>query len=193
MNSLRAMLVCVAVILGIALWVCGSGSGAPAGSNPLLDTSKPDTWKAAVVKAQGDLDQIGLELMTIAKDDKAPREDRRLAVTLLGELGTRPSLEFLVDNVTLALPLEARRGDEDYARGFPCMYALRTTGWGGAEAIMKSLGRTRSGEELMLLTTAIRRILGPSLAMAVVDDAISNTRDAIRTRNLTAMKTHLMG
>jgi len=132
--------------------------------------------------------------MAVAKDEKVAGETRRKAVFLVGSIGTPDALAFLAENIALKIPLGAT--EEDPGSGFmqtPCLYTIRSKGWAGGQAIMHSLKKTRSSRELMYLSSALQACLGERLARAAVDDALIQTRESVRTKNLTAIKTYLGG
>jgi hypothetical protein len=138
MIAIRFAVVCGAILAATALCVRGassgtSDSGALHAEARILDSSQPTSWIGVVERSSGELDKAANELAAIAKDEKQPREARRTAINLLGQIRTRGSLQFLAENVALRLPLDVRMG-QDNIKEMPCAYALGSAGWGGGRS-----------------------------------------------------------
>ena len=114
--------VCLTCAVGVIHGLQPSaGPGLP--ERVLLAKDEPATWEPAIRKAQGDLDAIGNILMDVALDKERGDEDRRNAIALIGKIGSDKCLDFLVANVSLAIPLKCFGGG-DFTRATPCTYAL---------------------------------------------------------------------
>ncbi len=159
-----------------------------------IDPADPASWKAGVAAASRNLDSVVNALVSIAKDEKRSDEDRRNAIFLLGDIETKESLSFLIDNIGLNLRLRLESGDEDRLKGKPCQYAMFMGGsWKTAQAIMASLDGAKSKPEIRRLGLVLRALLGKRFARAVVDAELSQVRYPTpqRKKNLEGVRPYL--
>lgn len=163
---------------------------------PAIDVNKPQSWDFTVPHSREKLDALARALIAIAKDDKTDIEIRRDAIRLLGKISNNDSLTFLVANVTLKLPVRRVLGDEDVAKMWPCLQALmsdRSDNWDVPKAVFESLGSPKSDVELVYLSSAVEKILGPTVTRQLIDDELSKRPEPTRKKNLDAMKKLLSG
>src|SRR5438067_1507711 len=94
----------------VAVWCCAAvlftasiGHAAPPdeAGEPTLNAAKPETWKAAVNRANDSLRRIAASLEAIVEDTKRTADERRRAVFALGRLGSPESVNYLVRHVSL--------------------------------------------------------------------------------------------
>jgi hypothetical protein len=191
MKTFKAMTIVCTVLVGILLY----RSSSAAGGNPTsttVDAPRPETWDTEIERIEKETAKIAEEAIRVAKDRKQPAEIRRKAVFTLGKLKTKKSLAFLVDNISLHVPMETIKGDEDTMKETPCMYVLWKGDWNTAKAVLDGLwAKDKTKTELLFFTEILKRILGERLAVAAVDDALFRTRDTQHKKNLTAIKTFL--
>ncbi len=196
MNSIRRVkMTSVLVALIASLAVAATSVAAESAKVVAIDPARPDTWAAAVAALVRQEYALTDGLITVAKDEKRTPEDRRKAVFTLSALRNRHSLEFLIENVSLKLPMPNNGGQEDPLKEAPCAYVLAEgADWGTAQAIILcDDDRTRTPRDLMLLAHALELILGKDLAIAAVSDTLQHRVPPIGSwrKNLTGIKTYL--
>jgi hypothetical protein len=192
MNRIGAGIgVCVvAVALGmfIAIRTMEGAATEPAG----LDATKPATWEAGVAAINDRLDQAAQALIALAQDASRAREERRQAIFLLGRIKSDQSVQFLIANVSLRLPVDVIMGDEDMAKMFPCQLALETDGdWNVAKTVLYALKTSRSADDVMRLTSVVERILSRPLAIVAVDNMAKGS-SGVWKENLSAAKAQMV-
>ena len=120
----RVFVVVLAVLVGGFFLVTGAEEPAPRKKPPPFDPKKPASWEKAVRQRAGELDKVAGALIKVAKDKTRSKDDRRKAITLLGEIGNKRCISFLVANMRMELPLKFIVTDTDRIRQRPCTYAL---------------------------------------------------------------------
>ncbi len=189
-TSSTILLVCLSMW---AIGVCGAGSASDSPlEKPVIDIAKSDTWEASVKLANDNMGKIAAALIAVAKDEKRPVEERRRAILLLGRIGNRESLGFLIGNVSLRLPINIGSGDEDRLKKTPCLHALCGGDWRAAQAILASLDEPRSETDLMYLAYPLERILFRDVALAAVERQLLQKPNEVRKKNLQILKKFLL-
>ena len=138
-----------------------------------FEAENPETWEAAVNGAQQHLREVSGALISVAKDEKRSDDDRRTAIFVLGTIDNKESLDFLIENITLVLPIDIGDTEEDRLKMTPCRYALMMGGsWKAGQAVMASLDAPKSKHERLLLATVLSMCLTKNVALAAVDQAL---------------------
>ncbi len=161
-----------------------------------IDPANPATLEAGVAAARRNLDELVRTLISIAKDEKRSEEDRRNAIFLLGDMETKESMAFLIDNIGLDMPLKIVRGDGDMVKGKPCEHSMRRSGsWKTAQAVLASLDGAKSNPKLSRLGRVLRTHLGRRFARAVIDEELSQAKYLTpqRRKNLEAIRPYAVG
>ena len=157
-----------------------------------MDPADPKTWEPAIDQCKAALSPIAKALMAIAKDEKRSNDDRRQAVLLLGKIGSPESLEFLIGNVTMIIPMRNTIGPEDMLKETACVYALGEGGvgdWNVPKAIIQSLRKPKTQEELRCLFMGMTvRGFGPGVNWALLRQQLGNMPEPTYRENLLAMK-----
>jgi len=159
-----------------------------------IDLAKPDTWEADVARIKRDQDEIAKALISAIKDKERPIEERRKAVFLLGEVHSKESIDFLIQEVSLRLPMRVVFGDEDSVKETPCFYVLAHKGdWNTARAILYAVNVPKPPRDLLHLATVLETLLRKVVAVAAVDQMIEQeTRShTVWWKNLTVIRTHV--
>lgn len=179
MNRTIVIMLVVGCAVGVGIVFCAdesakTGKSTPA-AVPAIDASKrPKDWGQNVKDAQKILDGMATDLIAIAKDEKRPADHRLAAIRLLGRIGNWRALQFLVSNVSVKI--EPLAGGGYIGPWRPCRHRLVQLGLPGAQAIFKTLRRTKVSEEDMEnLAIALRGIFDTGkAAQAVVYEKVRN-------------------
>jgi hypothetical protein len=167
---------------------------------PAAEEDRLGVWEQRAAEAQKTLRNVTHELIALVEDTKASKEERWRAVLALGRLGTRESLEFLVDHVSLRiLPPHWKQMGGDEATDWPCFWALTNlpNGWEGSgrnwnlpQVILRATSKPRTEDELWryahllkigLDTRFCKNAFGDSSrALAVVTVELANESQASR-------------
>ena len=185
-----ALLLCLAV--PVVVLCAASTTKTSAKARPGIDVGKPDTWEGSIKRANQNLSEIADALISVAKDERRPAAERRKAIFLLGNIGSRKSLAFLIENVPLPLPMPITIGDEDLLKETPCVYALCKGDWNAAEGILDSLRKPKSKTDIMLLAHPLERVLSRKVAIAAVEEGLSQKPTKAHKANLESMKKFLL-
>jgi len=159
-----------------------------------IDPSKPKSWEGAIDKLNDGVRVATQSLSSVAKDKSRTDEERRQAILLLGKVGSKESLEFLVANVSIRIPVPIILGDEDALRETPCLYALTVNhrgNWNAAKVVFDSLDSQKTKDDLMHLAVVLRRILGPNLSQRIVEDELTKGPKPERRKNLESIRESL--
>jgi len=192
MKTMSTILVLSLVTLAIVF--CGAQSASSRlAEAPIIDIAKPDTWEARVKRANEDIAQIARSLISVAKDKKRPVEERRKAILLLGSVRNKESIEFLIANVSLRLPMRRILGDRDAMLETPCTFVLHQGGWNTAKAVLDSLAKPRPNADLLRIYGVFKRNLTRKRAIAIVDVELEKLvgSENIYKKNLKTIKTYL--
>jgi len=193
----RSRLACCVCALALGgLWVGAGGEGPASRPSPAgMDPADPKTWEPAIDQCKAALSPIAKALMAVAKDEMRSNDDRRKAVVLLGEIGSPESLQFLIDNVTMRIPMQTYLLAEDWVKEMACAYALSEGGtgdWNMPKAVMQSLHKPKTKEELRYLRRGLCvRGFGPNVTWALLRQELGNMPEPTYRENLLAMKTML--
>lgn len=199
---MRSLSRSLAVALFLLTCVCGqramSGEAAAPEQQVPPAAKNPAAWRGAIERAQANLDAAAQALIAVAQDAQRPREERRQAVMLLGKIGNRRSLEFLVENIGLYLPLEIVTGDGDELRQHPSAYALlpqreADRNWNAVAAMFSWLNqqRTRRTQELVNSARVLRRNCGRDVARVLVAHHLSKAKNPKAVTNLKTVQKFL--
>ncbi|MDK1031493.1 MAG: hypothetical protein QGD94_05765 [Planctomycetia bacterium] len=192
MKVLSIILVSCFVVGAFAFIGVGLAAQEKPAAAKALDPAKPDTWEASVNDARRELGKIAKALIAVAKDEGRSNDDRRKAIFLLGKMGNKESIDFLIANVSLRIPMVFRLTEEAQAKETPCMYVLqKARNWNVAKAILESLKVQRPQLDLAYLSLALDRILTRRVAIAAVEQRSLQTRNRIWKENLATLKTFL--
>jgi len=159
-----------------------------------IDLAKPETWEAGVARIKQDQEEIAKALISVAKDKERPIEERREAVFLLGEVHSKESIDFLIQEVSLRLPMRILSGDGDFVKETPCFYALAFKGdWNTARAILYAVNVPKPPRDLLHLYKVLETLLGEDVAVAAVDQTIKQEAQSqsVWRENLTVIRAHL--
>ena len=159
-----------------------------------VEEVKTDAARANLKAALGQLQpgqgapEAAQALIATAQDASRPREERRQAIFLLAKTRTPESVQFLIDNVSLRIPMSIALGDEDMAKSWPCRRALiEDEDWGMAKAVLDALKAPRPAEDVMHMSYVLERILSRPLALAAVD-CMERGSTGVWRDNLSAVK-----
>jgi hypothetical protein len=173
-----------ALAAGIPWLAAGGIAAKPAGT----DMARIEALNADVEAAQRKLGEAAQALIATAQDPSRPREERRQAIFILGKIKSPESVQFLIDNVSLRIPMSIALGDEEMAKSWPCCQALiEGEDWGMAKAVLDALGRPRSAEDVMHMAYVLERILSRPIALVAVDNMAKESTGALK-ENLAAVK-----
>ncbi len=168
----------------------GSAASKPA-ERPAIDAAKPDTWEANINHVTNKLDQIAKALIAVAKDEKRPNEERRKAILLLGKIRNKESLDFLISNVSLRIPVFH---SFELPLETPYRYALCKRDWNIAKAVLDSLKKKpKSKTDLLHLSSVLRATLTKERAIAIVDVELRKLRisENVYKKNLKIVRVYL--
>ena len=200
MKNLHQIIVTVIIVfvcLGTILPITGAEKPAtkPAPkAETAIAPAKPETWDTAIAKVKKDQDALAEVLIAVANDEKRSDEDRRKAIYGLGEIRNKQSLAFLMNNVSLRILMDRMRGAEDFVKLTPCQYMLRKGDWNTAKAILDGLwGKDKTKKDLLLLGSALKRILGSKKLVLVAIDTMTSYRppQEDNNKNVTFIRTYL--
>ncbi len=180
-------------LLGAALFAISLAWGQGQSSTGVIDVSRPETWERTASEARGRLDRIVEALIDVAEDEKSSEQDRVKAIGLLGEIGNKESLDFLVSKVLLRVNLFRIGPSEDELRNFPCMYAMKQMGkdWAVAQAVLRSFDQPKSEIEIAFLNRHFVDIMRPYVAAGIVTLELYKEPTGHRKKNLTELKKRL--
>ncbi len=183
------LLLCLAVP---AVVFYGEGATAKAAETPMFDVAKPDAWEAAINRPRKDLSKIAEAFISVGNDQERPPDVRRKAVLLLGKIRDKRSLDFLISNVSMHIPKMKLLGAEALLET-PCMYALYTGDWNTAKAVLDSLEKPKSKEDLLRLSAVLESTLTRDHAQAIVDVELAKLISVVNTRkeNLKIIKDYM--
>jgi hypothetical protein len=174
-------------VLGVACAGTARSDVAPA-ARAAIDVEKPDSWDAAVNAADEHRAAIVKALTAVVADKKRPPEARQKAVALLGQMNDRAALSFLIDNVSLNIPVQFIQSG-DLTAAFQCQYALGKGNWFTVQTILESLGKERPEQDVRRLCFAAMRVLPKEVLAAVTDRELHQDRfGPVGRKNLTAWK-----
>jgi hypothetical protein len=185
-SKLVLIVLCTLLLLLILGAKCEKDdSGTDDGREPgirdeLLDLSEPGSWDLAVKNEHERARKIAEKLISIAQDKQRPNDDRRRAINLLARLGNDKSLEFLVANIDIYIPLEKIKGDEDEIRQRPCTYALSgirsgIMNWNVVPLILAQLREPTVNQKAKLIDFAfiLGAVCGERTAHAIIGHEVS--------------------
>lgn len=109
MNTLPACAIHL-IVLVTAAQAQAEETQKPSGSGP-LDLRNPQSWDAAYSREADTIDGMVKQLISAALDRRARKAERRQAIELIGRIGNRTALEFLVEHVSLELGEVVHTGD----------------------------------------------------------------------------------
>lgn len=156
-----------------------------------LNLSKPETWEKEVQNAKENLARITVALTFVASDKTRSPDDRRKAILLLGQIDNKDSVEYLVSNIALELPLADGTDDDAKLRQRPCVLALATSykgRWKAAKVVLKALESSRSEKQLENCAEALKRMVGVNVALIFVEGALTKARSDHHKSNLEFVK-----
>jgi len=141
----------------------------------------------------------GNVMATISLIDKKsnPVEQRRLAVFDLGKQaagGNMRAMQYLVTNISLRLPMNTIKGDEDRLKETPCWFALETYCRGQetvSNCILAELDRDYSDQNLAKLAHVLERVEGRKAALKRIAKEIKGKHKAKVTANLKRIEERL--
>ena len=156
----------------------------------VIDVGRPETWELTVSEARGRVDRIVEALIDVARDEKHSEQDRVKAIGLLGEIGNKECLDFLVSHYGLQVNLFRMGPSEDELRNFPCMYAMKQMGkdWAVAQAVLRSFDPPKSEMEIAFLNRHFVDIMRPYVAAGIVTLELYKEPTGHRKKNLTELK-----
>jgi hypothetical protein len=160
-------------------------------TTPPIDITKPDSWEAVINHARNNLSNLAKILISVAEDKERSNEERRKAIFILGKVGNKESIDFLITYISLRLPMERIKGDEDMLKETPSKYALSefsVGNWNVAVAILAALDTPRPQTDLMNYAFFLKRILGGKSALMLTTHELENNPETTRRKNLEAIK-----
>jgi len=190
MNALYRPGVFSLFLLGAALLVVSLVWGQDRVATSAIDVSRPDTWDRTVSEASDRMSGIVSALIDVAKDEKRTQMDRDKAIGLLGRIGGKESLAFLLSHSFLMVHLFSESTEEGQLRNRPCMYAIHKMGrdWAVAQAILRSFDRPRTELEVGYLSRRFIYIMQPEVAARIVDREVAEKPTGDREKNLMYLK-----
>ncbi len=150
-------------------------------------------WESDARRQMMAHDDLAEKLIAIAEDRKRSHHERRQAILMLGRMGNESSLEYLVANLHVKIPLLlSSGGDGDRILETPCVYALAgfdargDRNWNAARVcvreIRKPVARTRT--ELRDFAIVLRTVCGHAIAGAMLSAEGKKHLDANARTNL---------
>lgn len=184
MGSVSLLTSSAALLLAGLVWGQGAASVDP------IDAGKPDTWDQAVLEANDHVSRVARALILVAKDEKRTAEDRAKAIGLLGKIGNKESLDFLVSNTSLELSLRVGGGHVESMKRTPCLYAIFMSGrnWAVAQAILESFSQPRPELEVGDLSKMFVQIMRPDVARAIASYELADKPTGDHEKNLLHLK-----
>jgi HEAT repeat protein len=158
-----------------------------------IDPTKPDSWTPRVREVQEELRQIAKALISVAQNRERSDEDRRAAIQALGEIGNSESLDFLVDNIFLRIPLKKVKGDEDKLLETPCLHALlQSVDWNAIPRVLRALSQPVDEDAVSTYAHLLIAIMGTHRAKALLKGVIetesgTNAPNRVRIESLSAV------
>jgi hypothetical protein len=160
-----------------------------------LDVSKPELWDAIVTNHIESLDKLVDNLTSVIKDSDRGSKVRRKAISLLATVGTPRSIEFLVANVDLQVPLADVRGDEDMFRQRACLYvlydmSLTKRNWSIVPAILKKAEESTKvkGVVCQYYAGLLKSICGREVAHQLIAERLTLNQDQTVQENLRVIR-----
>ena len=159
------------------------------GAQTEIHDARPDTREAGIKRANENLSKIAETLIAVVEDEKRTAEEKRKAILLLGKIRDKQSLDFLISNVSMHIPKMKLLGGEALLET-PCMYALYTGDWNTAKAVLDSLEKPKSKEDLLRLSAVLESALTRDHAQAIVDVELAKLIASVnhRKENLKVIK-----
>lgn len=158
------------------------GEAQKTGGSPLFDSRKPDTWLASIDQAHAQLSSIFKALSEVALDEHRANDDRNKAVFAIGKIDNQESLDFLVANITLYIPLQKSNLSDDQAKAMPCNYVL-------LERSRDSRGR---GRNLNVVGTILDSLDKPKTEMELLKYAIILKRTLLKDKTATNKQARML-
>jgi len=179
-------------ILGVfAVYLGASTTSRPIeGGDSAFDAGNRKTWEPAVRKAQGELDALADVLISVVKDEARLAQARQNAVLLLGKIGSDKCLDFLVGNVSLQVLPELSKGGTRHLEN-PCRFALSSGDWRVVQPIFRSLEASKDPQTLADLGYVLRHVLSTRVALAAIEEQLSQDPGPARKANLEQLKEFL--
>jgi hypothetical protein len=106
-------------------------------------------------------DRLAEGLARIARDESRSARERERAVILLVQLGSEPARKFLLQNLSMRIPLARRITSEQQGRMQPCLYYLHTReyrDWNVAHTLLDLLDDELPKEQLVWLPGVLRNL-----------------------------------
>ena len=190
MNALCRPAVFSLLLLGAALLVVGLVWGQDRVSTSAIDVSRPDTWDRTVSEARDRMRGIASALIDVTRNEKRTQMDRDKAIGLLGRIGNKESLDFLLSHPLVVVDLFNESTEDGQMRSLPCQYAILKMGrdWAVAQAILRSFDRPKTEWELGYLTTRFIYIMQPEVAARIVDRELAEKPTGDREKNLKVLR-----
>ena len=160
----------------------------------MIDPVRPDTWDDAATRLTQDREALVEALIAAAKNEKRSNDKRRKAIFLLGDIRNKRSFDFLIEHVSMKIPMTSYLGDADRLKETPGMYVFWQGDWDAAKAIMDSLwGLEKPKKDMLHLGFALKRILRTKKFALAAIDSLTGTRGHRKknNKNLTFIKTYL--
>jgi hypothetical protein len=193
-NTPTVGLACL-LIIGTGLLLAGlvGAETAPPGGG--MNLAKPETWDGSVSEAKDNLNRLANDLILVAKDQKRTSEDRVKAIGLLGRIGNMASLDFLVANSSLFLPLGSGSSREGQLKHTPCLYAIYKCGedWAAAQAFLRALDKPMPEVQIGDLGQWFAGTMGITPASGIVAQELGKKPTPEREKNLLYLKRVIEG
>lgn len=154
-----------------------------------------DDPELIVTEVQREMAGITAALIALAADPAQQVVKRRKAIKALGTLGDTNGIAWLVNHITLRVPLSGGDNDEDLMQELPCFYTLeRQTDWRVAQVIMSSLDKPKADEELAYCEMILARLGRRAALTMVVEELKFSPRpiSEVKRENLLGLQRHLI-
>ena len=149
-----------------------------------------------VTEVRREMAETTAALIALAADPAQQVVKRRKAIKALGTLGDTNGIAWLVNHITLRVPLSGGDNDEDLMKELPCFYTLEMqTDWRFAQAIMSSLDEPRVSEELSLFENVLLNRLGGRAALTMVVEELKfppRPISEVKRQNLLELQRYLI-
>jgi hypothetical protein len=177
-------------LLGAALLAVSLVRGWDQVSTSAIDVTRPDTWDRTVSEASDRMSGIVSALIDVAKDEKRTQTDRVKAIGLLGRIGDKESLDFLLSHSFFVVNLFRESTERGQLRNRPCMYAINKMGrnWAVAQAILRSFDQPKNEREVGYLSRRFIYIMQPEVAALIVSRELAERPTGDREKNLMYLK-----
>ena len=115
------------------------------------------------------------DLKTTADDQTRTGEERIGAILEMATLNLTNAVDYLFENISLQIPKDHFRGDDDKLKQRPCFYVLRNKGEATIPNVLRFLERRRNETDLMQVAKLLHAVMGTERATRFLQDKKQQT------------------